>query len=299
MPLFGAHMSIAGGYYHAADISGEYDCRTVQLFTKNNNQWAGKPLSEEDIRLFKESIKKHKLKLPTAHDSYLINLASPEDFLYRRSIDAFAQEIERAEALGLAYLVMHPGTPTDGLEDEGLTRIAKGLDETLHRCAGCRVVVLVEATAGQGKSLGHRFEHLKTLRERVREPERVGVCVDTCHIFAAGYPLWPEAEYRATFQKFDDIVGLEHLKVFHVNDSKKPLGSRVDRHEHIGKGCIGPDAFRLLVNDKRFAKVPMILETPKEDENDKPMDPVNLGVLRKFQESGIRSEGLGIKKRRA
>ena len=281
MPPFGAHMSIAGGYHLAADAAGEHQCETVQLFTKNNNQWAGKPITEEDVRLFKDAVRTHNLRLATAHDSYLINLASPDETLYRRSIDAFVHEIERAEMLGLAYLVMHPGTPTGDIgEEAGLTRIAAALDEAHHRNKGVQVMVLLEATAGQGRSLGHRFEHLKAIRDRVKEPERLGVCVDTCHIFAAGYPISTPADYAATFQQFDDVVGIEHLKVFHVNDSKKPLGSRVDRHEHLGKGCIGIEAFRMLVNDPRFAEIPMILETPKEDDADKPMDPVNLGVLR-------------------
>ena len=281
MPPLGAHMSIAGGYHLAADAAGEHQCETVQLFTKNNNQWAGKPITDEHVRLFKDAVRTHNLRLATAHDSYLINLASPDETLYRKSIDAFVHEIERAEMLGLAYLVMHPGTPTgDSSEEDGLTRIAAALDEAHHRNKGVHVMVLLEATAGQGRSLGHRFEHLRAIRDRVKEPERLGVCVDTCHIFAAGYPISTPAEYAATFQTFDDVIGIEHLKVFHVNDSKKPLGSRVDRHEHLGKGQIGIEAFRLLVNDPRFAEIPMILETPKEDDDDKPMDPVNLGILR-------------------
>jgi deoxyribonuclease-4 len=281
MPPLGAHMSIAGGYHLAADAAGEHRCETVQLFTKNNNQWAGKPITEEHVRLFKDAVRTHNLRLATAHDSYLINLASPDETLYRKSIDAFTHEIERAEMLGLAYLVMHPGTPTgESSEDEGIARISAALDEAHHRNKGVHVMVLLEVTAGQGRSLGHRFEHLAAIRTRVKEPERLGVCVDTCHIFAAGYPISTPAEYAATFQTFDDVIGLEHLKVFHVNDSKKPLGSRVDRHAHLGQGCIGIEAFRLLVNDPRFAEIPMILETPKEDDEDKPMDPVNLGVLR-------------------
>lgn len=280
MPLFGAHMSIAGGYHLAAEKAGELECGTVQLFTKNNNQWAGKALTEEDVRLFKEAIKTHKLVKPTAHDSYLINLASPDEALRRKSIDAFIHEMERAEALGLDYLVLHPGTPTDGDETLGLARIAAALNETLSRCAGYRVMPLLETTAGQGRSLGHRFEHLARIREQLTAPERVGICLDTCHVFAAGYPLSPKPAYTATFQEFDAVIGIEHLKAFHVNDSKKPLGSRVDRHEHVGKGCLGIEPFQLLVNDPRFAKHPMFLETPKEGDNDEEMDPINLGALR-------------------
>lgn len=280
MPLFGAHMSIAGGYHLAAETAGRFACQTVQLFTKNNNQWSGKAIGDEDIRLFKDALRTHNLTKATAHDSYLINLASPDDVLRLKSLDAFTIEMERAEALGIDYLVMHPGTPTDGDEAAGITRIAQAFDEVFRRCPGFRVLPLLETTAGQGRSLGHRFEHLAKIREAVSAPERLGVCLDTCHVFAAGYPLAPEANYRATFDEFDAVIGIEHLKAFHLNDSKKPLGSRVDRHEHVGKGCLGLEPFRLLVNDPRFAELPMFLETPKEDDDGKEMDPVNLNVLR-------------------
>lgn len=280
MPLFGAHMSIAGGYHLAAEKAGAFGCGTVQIFTKNNNQWAGKALSDEDIRLFKDAVREHKLAKTTAHDSYLINLGSPNDVLREQSLTAFVHEIERAEALGLDYLVFHPGAATDGDENAGLARIAACLNEALQRMKGARVMPLLETTAGQGTSLGHRFEHLARIRELLTSPERVGVCLDTCHVFAAGYPLAPASKYRATFQEFDDVVGIEHLKAFHINDSKKPLGSRVDRHEHVGKGFLGLEPFRLLVNDPRFADHPMFLETPKENDADEQMDPVNLAMLR-------------------
>lgn len=280
MPFFGAHLSIAGGYHLAAEQAGRLECQTVQLFTKNNNQWSGKPLSEEDVRLFRDAVRRHGLVHPTAHDSYLINLASPDDVLRQRSIDAFVHEMERAEALGLDFLVLHPGTPTDGCEETGLARIAAALDEILGRCGGFHVMPLLETTAGQGRSLGHRFEHLAAIRARTSTPERIGVCLDTCHVVAAGYPLAPRSKYQATFDEFDAIVGLEHLKAFHLNDSKKPLGSRVDRHEHLGQGCLGLEPFRLIVNDPRFQNHPMFLETPKEGPNDEEMDPVNLSALR-------------------
>ena len=252
----------------------------MQLFTKNNNQWKAKDLTDDDIKQFKDQYKQSRLKFATAHDSYLINLASPDPTLYRQSIEAFVIEVERAEALGLSYLVMHPGTPTDGDDDAGLQRIARALDEVHERCPSCKVKVLLENTAGQGKSLGHRFEHLATILDTVKEPKRLGVCIDTCHTFAAGYPLWPQAEYEKTFKSFIKLIGLSKLKVFHMNDSKKPLGSRVDRHEHIGEGQIGLEPFRLLVNDPRFAKIPMIMETPKEGPNGEDMDIVNLQALR-------------------
>ena len=280
MPLFGAHMSIAGGCHLALTAATEHTFETVQLFTKNNNQWAGKELTPDDLRLFRVTLKASKLKFPTAHDSYLINLASPDPVLYQRSLEAFVIEIQRAEALGLSYLVMHPGTPTDGDDLAGLQRIIKAFDEVHARCGDCKVKVLLETTAGQGRSLGHRFEHLAAILDGVKESKRLGVCMDTCHVFAAGYPLAPVEDYEKTMASFDRLIGLSRLKVFHINDSKKPLGSRVDRHEHIGQGHLGLEPFRLLVNDPRFEKVPMIMETPKEGPNDEVMDPVNLETLR-------------------
>jgi deoxyribonuclease-4 len=280
MPLFGAHMSIAGGYHKALLSAHQYGCHTVQLFTKSSNQWNAKPFTDEDLAIFGKALVETGLQYPTAHDSYLINLASPDERLWRKSLEAFVVEVERAEALGLTYLVTHPGSPTDGNEAKGLKRVAKALDEVHKRCAAARVRVLLETTAGQGNSLGHRFEHLARLLELVKKPERLGVCFDTCHVFAAGYGLRTAAEYVATMQEFDTVVGLPQLRVFHVNDSKKPQGSRVDRHEHLGRGCLGLEPFRLLANDERFQDRLMILETPKEEGDNDDMDTVNLGVLR-------------------
>lgn len=285
MPLFGAHMSIAGGYHNALLAAQKYQCETVQLFTKNNNQWQGKPLSAEDVATFRRVLKETGLRYATAHDCYLINLASPNADLYRRSIEAFVVEMQRAEALGLSYLVTHPGTPTDGDEPRGLERIAAALDETHRRCPNFRVQVLLETTAGQGASLGHRFEHLAQIFQCIAEPKRVGVCLDTCHVFAAGYALAPLAEYQATMKEFDKLIGLKRLRCFHVNDSKKPQGSRVDRHAHIGRGCLGLEPFRLLVNDRRFRNRPMILETPKEEGENEEMDRENLATLRGLVET--------------
>jgi deoxyribonuclease-4 len=280
MPLFGCHMSIAGGCHNALLLAQEHGCSTVQLFTKNSNQWNAKDLTAEEIRLFKKTLRRAKLRYPTAHDSYLINLASADDGLYRRSVEAFAVELRRAEQLGLSYLVMHPGSPVDAGEEFGLGRIAAALDEVHRRCPGFRVQVLLETTAGQGSSLGHRFEHLAEIFKRMAEPERLGVCLDTCHVFAAGYALAPEAEYRATMRAFDKVIGLKRLRAFHLNDSLKPFGSRVDRHAHIGRGHLGLEPFRLLVNDRRFRNRPMLLETPKEEGDNDDMDRVNLATLR-------------------
>ena len=282
MPYFGAHMSIAGGYYKALEAARRHESQAVQIFTKNNNQWAGKALSENDIRLFRDNWHGSDLRVSLAHDCYLINLASHDETLWRRSVDAFVIEVQRAEALGIDYLVTHPDTPVDGNEEEGLARVTGALDETHRRFPKCRVKVLLETTAGQGNSLGHRFEHLARIIASTKESDRLGVCLDTCHIYAAGYPLAPRKDYLATMRAFDKTIGLERLLAFHVNDSKKPLGSRVDRHAHIGKGCIGLESFRLLINDRRFRNRPMVLETPKESLDGADMDAINLKTLRRL-----------------
>jgi len=288
MPLFGAHQSIAGGYHNALLAARARECDTVQLFTKNNTQWRAKEITADEVRTFKRVLRQTRLRQPIAHNCYLINIASPDITLYRRSLETLVIEVQRAEALGLRYLVMHPGSPVDCDEKAGVSRVVQALNEVHRRCSGYRVRILLETTAGQGSCLGHRFEHLAKILASVAEPRRLGVCLDTCHVFAAGYALWPEREYRATFRAFDRVIGLSRLRVFHVNDSRKPLGSRVDRHAHIGRGEIGLEAFRLLVNDPRFANRPMILETPKEDPDYDDMDSVNLGVLRSLLVSTAR-----------
>ena len=280
MPLFGAHMSAAGGVTNALLTAARFGCATVQLFTKNNNQWAGKPLADDEVKLFRRTLRETKLKYPTAHDSYLINLASPDEVLWRKSVEAFVDELDRAERLGLAYLVTHPGAHVGSGDEAGLARVVTALDEAHRRTPQHRVQVLLEVTAGQGSSLGHRFEHLAHIIDHVECPKRLGVCFDTCHAFAAGYSLSPRDDYERTMAEFDRLIGLKRLKLFHVNDSKKGLGSRVDRHEHLGRGCLGIEPFRFLVNDLRFVKNPMILETPKHDDDGSEMDPVNLQVLR-------------------
>lgn len=279
MPLFGAHMSVAGGLHNAVTAAVEHGCGTVQIFTKNANQWAAKPLQDADIATFKKAVKQAKLKFPTAHDSYLINLASPDDALYRKSIAAFTEEVQRAEALGLSYLVTHPGAHSGTGVEAGTKRVVKALDEVNKRCSGFKVKVLLETTAGQGSCLGAKFEEIAAMLDGVKDRKRLGVCLDTCHVLAAGYSIHTPDGYAATFDEFDDRIGLSTLKLFHVNDSVKPLGSRVDRHAALGQGCVGLEAFRRLVNDERFVKLPMILETPKEDAAGKPMDSVNLGIL--------------------
>jgi deoxyribonuclease-4 len=273
-------MSIAGGHHHALLAARNHGCATVQLFTKSSNQWKARDLNDEDVQTFRRLLRQTRLKKPLAHDSYLINLASPDPALYRQSVEAFVVELERAERLGLSYLVTHPGCHVDSGAETGLIRVAAAIDEVHARCPGFGVQILLETTAGQGSSLGHRFEHLARILALVKEPERLGVCLDTCHVFAAGYGLWPPAEYRATMRAFDKLIGLKRLRAFHLNDSLKPQGSRVDRHAHIGQGCLGLPPFRLLVNDPRFRARPMVLETPKEEGKNPDMDRINLDVLK-------------------
>ncbi len=285
MPILGSHRSIAGGYYKAVEAASAVGCDCVQLFTKNNNQWRAKPLTDDDRQLFQAALKKLKIKHPIAHDSYLINLASPDEVLWQKSIDAYAEELLRCEHLGIPNLVTHPGAFTNSSEDAGLARVATALDEVHRRTPDLKVCTLLETTAGQGSCLGWRFEHLAAIMSTVAEPKRLGVCFDTCHVFAAGYPLGTESEYADTMAELDSVVGLKRVKAFHLNDSKQGLGSRVDRHAHIGRGKLGLEPFRHLLNDPRFRRTPMYLETAKEQENGVEMDVVNLQTLRGLVEA--------------
>ena len=280
MPLLGAHMSVAGGIYKAVDAAAGFGMDCVQIFTKNNNQWACKPLTADDISRFRDALQRTGVQKPCAHASYLINLASPDPALWQKSLDAFVVELERADALGLCGLVIHPGSCVDSSEEQGLQRIVHALDQSLERTAKLDVEIWLETTAGQGSSLGHRFEHLEYLLAQVADNARLGVCVDSCHLFAAGYPLHSAAEYRATMGSLDRAVGCGRVRAFHLNDSKKPLGSRVDRHEHIGEGRLGPEPFRRILNDPRWARLPMYLETPKGQRDDQDLDAINMAALR-------------------
>lgn len=280
MPILGAHMSIAGGYYRAVEIARACGCDCVQLFTKNNNQWQGKELSDEDARRFQQALVELGISHPISHDSYLINLAAPDDTLWHKSIDAFVIELQRAERLGIAYVVAHPGAYTTTSAEAGLARIIAALDEVHRRTPRLKAQCLLETTAGQGTNLGWRFEHLAEILNGVRHSQRLGVCLDTCHVFAAGYSLAPAKDYRATFREFDRLIGLERIRAFHLNDSKREQGSRVDRHEHIGQGHLGLEPFALLMNDRRFRDVPMYLETPKGLRDGVELDVINLTTLR-------------------
>ncbi len=282
MAIVGAHQSIAGGYYKAVETAHRLKCDCVQVFTKNNNQWHAKELSDEDVRLFRGKLKELGVRHPLAHDSYLINLASPDPVLWKKSVDSFVIEMLRADRLGIPYLVTHPGAHTTSSEEAGIAAIVRALDETQRQTRGIKTKCLLETTAGQGSCIGCRFEQLAAIIDGVQDPDRLGICVDTCHIFAAGYPISTEKDYKATMRALDKSVGIKLVRAIHVNDSVKPLGSRVDRHAHIGRGMIGKEGFRLLVNDRRFRKVPMYLETPKGEEKGKNLDALNLRTLRRL-----------------
>ena len=286
MAILGAHMSIAGGYYKAVEEAHRCGCDCVQLFTKNNNQWRAKPITDQDVEEFKTRLEDLKIGHPLSHSSYLINLASPNDELWKKSIDAFVVELQRAEALGIPYVVLHPGSYVESDETAGIKRIVRALDQVHRRVKDFSSQCLLETTAGQGSNLGWRFEQLAAILQGVREPERLGVCLDTCHVFAAGYALDTEKSYKATMREFNRLVGVKQIRAFHLNDSRRELGSRVDRHEGIGKGEMGLDSFRYLLADRRFRKIPMYLETPKGMENGKPLDVINLKVLRKMAMQG-------------
>jgi deoxyribonuclease-4 len=275
-------MSIAGGCDRAVWAAHELECTAVQLFTKNNNQWRAQPLSAEQAAAFRSALDKTAIMDPIAHTSYLINLGSPDDRLWVQSIDAMTIEVERCQFLGIGDLVVHPGAHMGQGEQAGLERIAKALDEVHRRTQGADVTIDLETTAGQGTNLGYRFEHLQGILERVAQPERLGVCGDTCHIFAAGYSLNTPEEYDETIDRLDRCVGLPRLRVWHLNDSQRECGSRVDRHAGIGSGLMGLAPFRYLVNDRRFRGLPMILETPKGIEKGENLDVQNLRALRRL-----------------
>ena len=264
--VLGAHMSIAGGVDLAPLRGQQVGCRTIQLFTKSSNQWWARPLPPEEIERYRANLLATGIAPVVAHDSYLINLASTDSGLHRKSMAGFLEELERAEALGVQYLVTHPGAHMGAGEETGLRQVATSIRELLKRTKSYRVQVVIETAAGQGTSLGYRFEQIAALLDQIGIPERTGVCLDTCHIFAAGYDIRTPNGYADVLGAFDTAVGVPYLKVIHLNDSKKELGCRVDRHEHIGKGAIGLEAFRCLLADPRLRGVPMILETPKDDD---------------------------------
>jgi len=302
-------MSIAGGFHKAVEAASALGMQTVQIFTSTPSQWVvhpkvaatgkaggkaaaaktarpprpptwtARPIADEDAVRFRSALADRHIVRPLAHSSYLLNLASPDQQLWRRSLEGLVVELRRAHQLGIAFVVLHPGAATDADEPGGLRRIVTALNQVRRRTRRLNARVLLETTAGQGTCLGWRFEHLAAILDRVQEPDQLGVCFDTCHVFAAGYPLAPDKEYRATMRKFDRLVGLNRIRAFHLNDSQRPLGSRVDRHAHIGHGCLGLEPFQLLLNDRRFRKIPMYLETPKGQHDGQTWDEINLRTL--------------------
>jgi deoxyribonuclease-4 len=266
MGLLGAHVSISGGIENAPTRGRELGCDVIQIFSKNQRQWHSKPLSEESINLFRNALQTSRIKVALIHDSYLINLGTSDPVMLKKSQEAFADEMIRAEQLNVSYLVFHPGTHKETTETEGIRRIAESLNNVFAKQPQGKVRLLLETTAGMGHTVGYRFEHLAEIISLVKNEDRMGVCFDTAHVFEAGYDFRKSVNYNKTIREFDRIVGLDRLYVFHLNDSKTDLGSRVDRHENIGEGFLGIEPFRFLMNDERFRNHPMILETPEGDD---------------------------------
>lgn len=283
--ILGAHMSISGGYHKAVEAAAAHAMDCVQLFTKNNNQWRAKPITDDEVRAFRKALDESGVGYPLSHASYLINMASPDEALRAQSVDAMEIELRRATQLGIPYVVVHPGSFTTSSEEEGIARISESIDELHRRLPDEAAMILLENTAGQGSNLGWRFEQVGSMIEGVKCPDRVGVCFDTCHAFAAGYAMESEEEYRETFAALNAAVGLKRVLAFHLNDSKGGLGSRKDRHEHIGQGALGETPFARLLADKRFVKVPKYLETPKGEHGDSDWDSENLATLRRLEGS--------------
>ena len=264
--LLGAHMSIAGGVHMAIERARSINCTAAQMFVKNNMQWFARPLTREEIRAFLEHRQRGEPLSIFAHANYLINLAATNPQFHANSIRALSEELIRADQLGLPFLVLHPGAHLGAGEEAGLKKIAGSINRVFRRIPKVKTRIALETTAGQGSCLGHRFEQIARIIGTVREPERLCVCVDTAHLFAAGYDIGSESSVRKIFREFDRIIGVERLAAIHLNDSKTARGSRVDRHEHIGRGKIGLEAFRFIMRDRRFGEIPKVLETPKGKE---------------------------------
>ena len=279
MVLLGAHFSIAGGLHKAVLTASEYGCTALQIFTKNASTWKERRLSSHEIKRFNLARKESGIESICSHTSYLINLASPERGKYQMSIKALEHELVRSSRLSIPYVIMHPGSHMGTGEERGLGRIAQGINRVLERTPAIACRLLLETTAGQGSNLGYTFEQLAHISNMVEASERIGFCFDTCHVFAAGYDLRTKTAYRETMQAFDRVIGLDRLRVIHLNDAKKGLGSRIDRHEHIGNGAIGIDAFSFIMNDPQLKDRPKILETPKKKGN-VDYDRTNLSRLR-------------------
>jgi deoxyribonuclease-4 len=264
-PVLGAHFSIAGGLHKALYTAGDYRCTAVQIFTKNASTWKERTLTDQDLESFDRARQETGITAIASHTAYLINLGSPEKKQFDRSCSALIHEMTRAFQLGIPMVVHHPGAHMKAGEAAGIKRIAEGINRVLCESQGSGPRLLLETCAGQGTTLGHTFEQLAAIVEKVEQPERLGFCLDTCHIFAAGYDIRTEVSYHKTMSAFDAVLGLDRLKMIHLNDALRELGSRVDRHAHIGKGKIGLQGFSLIMNDERLAHIPKILETPKKE----------------------------------
>jgi deoxyribonuclease-4 len=275
-------MSVSGGISTAFERGSSIGCSTMQVFTKNSNQWEGKPLTDEDVQNYETAEAKARISPVVAHAAYLINLCATKKAILKKSRSAFTDELQRCEALGIKGLVFHPGAHLGAGEENGIQRIAESLNIAHQHTEGFRTLFILETTAGQGTTIGYRFDQLRRIIDLMDDPSRMAVCLDTCHVFAAGYEISTERGWVETMQQFDDILGLNRLAVVHLNDSKKGLGSRVDRHEQIGKGMIGTSAFGFLMNDPRLASVPKILETEKSE--DMHEDVENMALLRSLKE---------------
>lgn len=282
--LIGAHLSIAGGIENSIIKAIEMDCPVLQIFTKNARQWSSPPLKEENIKKFLK-LKKESGVMVASHDSYLINLAAKNKEKRIKSISAFTDELYRAKILDIPYLILHPGTANETTEIEAINLIAKAIDKTIEKSNNFNTTILLETTAGHKNSIGHKFNHLRDIIDKSKNKDRIGICFDTCHIYAAGYNIKIKDGYDKTMNEFDKIIGLRLLKFFHINDSKGDLGAHLDRHEHIGKGKLGLDVFKFIINDTRFKKVGKCLETPK-GKNDE-YDIINLNILRNLKEDHI------------
>ena len=260
--LIGAHVSIAGGFYKAIEEGMEIGCTAIQIFTKSNRQWNARSITDEDAQQFIAAQKNSNIKVVVSHASYLINLGSATPDVQKKSFAALVDEIKRCDKLQIPFLVLHPGTAEAGAKEETLKTTGNYINQALEATSNCMTSVLIETMAGQGKSIGSSFEELAAMINQVTDKKRIGVCFDTCHVFAAGYDFTTWQGYEDTFKKFDDTVGLKYIKTFHINDSKKEMGSHVDRHENIGEGAIKLPAFEMIMNDPRWDNVPKLLETP-------------------------------------
>jgi deoxyribonuclease-4 len=285
-------MSVAGGLPFAIARAQVHQCEALQIFTKNANQWRARPLGSEEIAAFQQAANDTGVQPIVSHASYLINIATTDPVLRARSVAALGEEVDRAEALGLLGVVLHPGARIAASEEQAIALVVSALAELIAARPRGKTMILVEHTAGQGSAMGASFEQIAAMLDGLGNETRLGVCLDTCHLLASGYDICSEDGYRETFERFDELIGLERLKVFHLNDSKKPCRSHVDRHEHIGKGCIGLEPFRRLVNDPRFDHLPMLIETEKTGTRDKmnivpdPLDVMNLETLRSLRKKG-------------